>query len=90
MAARIAHLPSRGGLSGTARLVWQASQALLRAVRTGDRAQAERLGVWLANTREDRRCTPALARTINSGLEIALRTFGGETPAVPSSSREVA
>lgn len=77
MAILILRAPLNDGLAGVSRLVWSSSQALLGAARSGNRARAEALGIWLANTREDRRCTPTLARTIDSALEIALRSFGG-------------
>ncbi|MEP9378429.1 hypothetical protein ABLE91_17060 [Aquabacter sp. CN5-332] len=80
MGALIAFSPSGRGPESITKLVWAASQGLLQATREGERDVAEKMGVWLANTREDARCTPALRRTIDRALEIALRRFGGTAP----------
>lgn len=81
MAALLLYQPAGQGPGSIAKLVWEASQGLLAATRAGRRDLAERIGVWLANTREDPRCTPAMARIINSALGIALARFGGTAPA---------
>ncbi|GGF56474.1 hypothetical protein GCM10007301_15170 [Azorhizobium oxalatiphilum] len=60
------------GPAGMATIVWTASQEMLHAARTGDRANAAQIARWLTNTREDARCTPALSRSITSTLEIAM------------------
>lgn len=81
MAMLLALPPRSPALDTSAIIVWSASTALLAAVRAGDRRQAEEMGTLLVNTREDRRCTPARARVIDSTMEIALRAFGGTAPA---------
>lgn len=80
MGALISYSPGGTGPGSIARLVWQASQALLFAVRTGQRDAAARVGPWMVSMREDPRCTGPLARTIDRALEIALRQFGGAAP----------
>ena len=80
MGALIRYQPAGRGPGSIAKLVWEASQGLLAATRAGRRDLAERIGVWLANTREDPRCTPSMARVINSALGIALSRFGGIPP----------
>lgn len=79
MATLLVYQPAGQGPGSIAKLVWEASQGLLAATRAGRRDLAEHIGVWLANTREDPRCTPAMARIINSALAIALARFGGAT-----------
>ncbi|MEW6256916.1 MAG: hypothetical protein AB1592_13255 [Pseudomonadota bacterium] len=80
MGALIIYQPAGPGPGSIAKLVWEGSQGILAATRAGRRDLAARIGVWLANTREDPRCTPAMARVINSALSIALARFGGAAP----------
>ncbi|MBB6308945.1 hypothetical protein [Xanthobacter tagetidis] len=78
--ALITYSPSGTGPGAIAKLVWAASQALLQAARDGQREAAEQIGMWLANTRPDPRCTPRVQRTIDRSLEIARARLGGAGP----------
>ena len=63
-----------------AQLIWEASRRLMTATRWGRRDIAAEISRALANTREHPRCTPPMARVINSALGIALSRFGGISP----------
>lgn len=71
MAHLIIFSPGGTGPGAIAKLVWAGSQAVLEAARGGQSEAAQRLGVWLLNTRADPRCTPPLARVIDRALEAA-------------------
>lgn len=80
MSTIIAYQPGGKGPGSIARIAWQASQGLLAATRAGRRDLAEKISVWMINTREDPRCTPALGRILDSALAIAFARFGGAGP----------
>lgn len=69
--------PAGAGTGSIVKLVWSASQGLLEAARAGQRETAARLGIWLANTASDPRCTPRLAHFIDSRLATARQRLGG-------------
>ena len=59
------------------RAVLAASKSLLEAARAGQREAAERIGMWLDNTRADDACPQRLRRTIDRNMEIARGLLGG-------------
>lgn len=80
--ALVTFTPGGPGPGAIAKLVWTSSQCILEAAAQGQREAASRLGIWLANTRSDPRCTPALARTIDHALEAgAARLGNADAPA---------
>ncbi|MFG1376119.1 hypothetical protein [Xanthobacter autotrophicus] len=82
MALIITYQPGGTGPGSIAKLVWATSQAMLQAAQDGQREAARRIGLWLAATRADPRCTPALARTIDRALDVAERRLA--SPAQPT------
>lgn len=74
-------LPGGTPLERIARLVWCASQELLHAARTGQRAQAGAIGAWLCATASAPACPARLARTIDRTMDIARTHLGGVAPA---------
>lgn len=74
--ALVTFTPGGTGPGAIAKLVWASSQCILEAAAQGHREAAGRLGIWLANTRSDPRCTPALARTIDHALEAGAARLG--------------
>ena len=78
--ALITYSPGGSGAGAIAKVVWAASQALLEAARGGQREAAERIGLWLTNTRDDPRCTARVKRTIDRSMDIARARLGGTAP----------
>lgn len=87
--ALVTFSPGGTGPGAIAKLVWASSQSILEAAAQGHREAAGRLGIWLANTREDPRCTPALARTIDHALEAGAARLGNGKADAPARSAQV-
>lgn len=83
MSTLLTYTPGGPWPGSIVKLVWCGSTSLLHAARQGQRDTAERLALWLSNTRADPRCTPSLARTIDRALEIARRHLGGGPTLTP-------
>lgn len=86
MGALITFSPGGPGPGSIAKLVWATSQGLLEAAAQGHRDAARRLGIWLLNTRDDPRCTPAVARTIDRAIEAAQRRLSPADAAPPAAA----
>lgn len=80
MATLIAYSPGGRDPGGAVEMFWHASQTLQQAARLGRRDLAVAPGHLLAATRADRRCSRALARSIDSTLAAAARRLGGTAP----------